>query len=604
MAVENHPGPGPRVTSHAQPGSAADAIRRQLELILASPAFNASDRSRGFLRFVVEETLAGRGERIKAYAIAVDVFGRDPSFDAQNDPLVRLEAGRLRRALEHYYLTAGGNDPIVISIPRGRYQPTLEARIPPAEAAAPRIPGAIVARSRPWPRLAILVGIGCLLLGLLTALLLKDRSGFDPGTLDPLAQMPAPFRPSVLVVPFVDRSTTGGDERLALGLSDQIVVGLTRFREIVVFGRNWPGRASPAGDLLQQARALRASHVLEGSVISLPEQVRVIVRLHATTDGATVWSASYDRDLRAADLFAVQDQIAADVVQRVALPAGALAGARPDPAAYPDELEAYRCALDFYAYRRTFARDEQPKVVECLVRTVARHPNYATGWARLALAWVDTDRFYFPAPVAGPTPLDSAVAAARRAIALDPEDVRAWQALMVASYLRSDVAGGRAAGERALQLNPNDLELVGEFGMRLAMAGDWERGTTMMRFAMERDAGNAGVPLSVLAVDAMRRGRFLEAIDYLGRADGNGAPTLEMVRSAALGHLGRVDEARAAGERGLAAMPGIFSRLDAEFDKRNFEPEIRRLLLDGWRKAGLPVPDRLRDEPGMSAAKS
>src|SRR4051794_10670903 len=77
------------------------------------------------LRYVVEEALAGRGERIKAYTVAVEVFGRDEAFDANADPAVRLEAGRLRRALERYYLVAGRADLVLIGIPKGGYVPAF-----------------------------------------------------------------------------------------------------------------------------------------------------------------------------------------------------------------------------------------------------------------------------------------------------------------------------------------------------------------------------------------------------------------------------------------------------------------------------------------------
>ena len=82
-----------------------------------------SDRKRRFLKFIVQETLAGHADRIKAYTIAVDVFGRDPSFDPASDPMVRIEAGRLRRCLEHYYLTEGSADAVQITIPKGGYVP-------------------------------------------------------------------------------------------------------------------------------------------------------------------------------------------------------------------------------------------------------------------------------------------------------------------------------------------------------------------------------------------------------------------------------------------------------------------------------------------------
>jgi hypothetical protein len=78
--------------------SAAE-VRAGLERVLASRCFEQAARSSAFLRFVVEQTLAGQGDRLKGYTIAVEVFARPPDFDAQTDPLVRVEAGRLRRRL-------------------------------------------------------------------------------------------------------------------------------------------------------------------------------------------------------------------------------------------------------------------------------------------------------------------------------------------------------------------------------------------------------------------------------------------------------------------------------------------------------------------------
>jgi hypothetical protein len=86
------------------------------------------ERNRKFLSYVVEEVLAGRADRIKAYSIAIEVFGRDASFDPQSDPVVRIEAGHVRRELERYYLTGGQRDPLLISIPTGGYVPTFTNR--------------------------------------------------------------------------------------------------------------------------------------------------------------------------------------------------------------------------------------------------------------------------------------------------------------------------------------------------------------------------------------------------------------------------------------------------------------------------------------------
>ena len=95
MAADNKPTP--------------ETIRVQLERILQSAGFRASDKQRKFLNFIVEETLEDRASQLKGYTIALAVYGRTESFDPQVDPIVRVEAGRLRRALEHYYLTSEGD---------------------------------------------------------------------------------------------------------------------------------------------------------------------------------------------------------------------------------------------------------------------------------------------------------------------------------------------------------------------------------------------------------------------------------------------------------------------------------------------------------------
>ena len=113
---------------HGIVGQPHDAdIRAALDRVVASSALSKSPQLGNFLRFVVEQALAGHGSRIKAYTIAADALGRDANFDPQNDPIVRVEAGRLRRALGHYYANGGSNDPIVIELPRGHYVPVFRA---------------------------------------------------------------------------------------------------------------------------------------------------------------------------------------------------------------------------------------------------------------------------------------------------------------------------------------------------------------------------------------------------------------------------------------------------------------------------------------------
>ena len=94
-----------------------DEIRAALEHMAASEAFRGSPQLVAFLRYVVEETLRGASDRIKGYTIAVEALGRAENFDPQLDPIVRVEAMRLRRALARYYANGGKNDPVLIDLP-------------------------------------------------------------------------------------------------------------------------------------------------------------------------------------------------------------------------------------------------------------------------------------------------------------------------------------------------------------------------------------------------------------------------------------------------------------------------------------------------------
>lgn len=108
-----------------QPEPSAQDVLGALDALLASETLRLSERNRRFLSFVVTQTVAGRADRIKAYAIGVDVFGRDETFDPTLDPIVRIEATRLRTALTGYYENGGEADRVRIAIPPGSYVPTF-----------------------------------------------------------------------------------------------------------------------------------------------------------------------------------------------------------------------------------------------------------------------------------------------------------------------------------------------------------------------------------------------------------------------------------------------------------------------------------------------
>ena len=105
-----------------------EGILRQLERMLASADFNATPQQASLFKYVVNQTLGGNTDRIKDHTIAIEVFGRRSDFDQSIDPIVSIQASRLRLALARYYKTGGENDTICINIPTGTYVPVFKKR--------------------------------------------------------------------------------------------------------------------------------------------------------------------------------------------------------------------------------------------------------------------------------------------------------------------------------------------------------------------------------------------------------------------------------------------------------------------------------------------
>jgi hypothetical protein len=165
------------------PGAAvaATAVREQLERVLASSHFRNSKRYPALLRFVVERTLDGRSGELKERNVAVDVFGREPSYDPSVDPVVRISAGEVRKRLAQYYQEAGRESEIRIELPLGSYQP--EFHPPAAPAAGSSEPTGERTEVRRWSysrRLVVLLAAGLLVL----AAILAVRSWKRPSALD------------------------------------------------------------------------------------------------------------------------------------------------------------------------------------------------------------------------------------------------------------------------------------------------------------------------------------------------------------------------------------------------------------------------------------
>ena len=566
---------GPGTTHRAGPPSDAD-VRRQLERILASDGFQVSPRQRRFLDFVVTETLSGRADRIKAYGIAVEVFGRDDSFDAQNDPIVRVEAGHLRRAIERYYLGAGRDDPVSITIPKGGYVPRFdwsETPAPHQSPAVPRVPPAAPRRLR-----AKAIGLAVLAVLVLLAAGIAAFRPFAAG--DPALR---PDVPRLLVHTFEDLSQPDTPSALALGLTQEVIGQLTKFRDIVVLTGDSASLPLPVGWDAPR-------YVLAGSVDLDDPTLRVQARVVSRPDGAVLWADSYSGDLTVARVLQIERDIAAQVATVLGQPYGVIfqADTARQVARPPENWAAYACTLSYYEYRASLEQENHQRIRDCLERTVAEFPTYATAWALLAQVYIDELRFRFPpARDAAGSPYERAMAAAERAVALEPTNIRGLQAKMFALFFAGDMEAAADVGRKALAINPNDTELLGEAGYRIALAGNWDEGCALVEAARARSQGPFGYYETALALCDYIRGDLEGAATWIRTAKMVQNPQYHLIAAIIFAEKG--DPAFAAEVDWLRRnAPHLVTDTRREVALRVGRPEDVDRFMTSLAKAGLP----------------
>lgn len=558
-------------------------IREQLARIRSSPAFDAPDRAQKFLTYVVEEALQGRAERIKAYSIAIEVFGRDASFDAQNDPVVRIEAGRVRRALEHYYLLTGQKDPVLITVPKGGYVPTFSRMTEsPPQADGRAVPAR---KTTAFGRLAVsaaaLGALGIVGWALVYQLPLRQLTGLTGVA---LTDAP-PGMPKVTIAPFEDITGTPSSALLTRGLNDEVVGQMARFKEINVLAGDEPVAPSPAGSDLPDYR-------LEGRIRLDDDRLRFSARLVDREDGVIIWTKTYDAELGRRALLDVETEIASEIAVTLAQPYGVVFQAKAsDVLDRPSEdARAYACALSYYGYRADLNPQTHAAVQGCLKEVVARYPNYATGWALLSLTYLDEFRFRYRLDASSPLPVGLALQTAARAVSLDPGNMRALQAQMLADYFNSDVQDALAVGERAYALNPNDTEFAGEYGFRLALSGEWERGCRLLSQTIQRNPGPMDYYRSGLAVCSYMGADYPAAERWARAADLPDNPVYHLILAAIYGQMGKASEARLERSWLQQNAPAYLDGVRKEVSTRILRPQDQQHFLDGLIKAGFTVP--------------
>lgn len=510
------------------------AIRAQLRNITESVDFDTSQRSMNFLRFVVNETLADRAKTISQHAIASQVFDRGDEFDPSSDPIVRMQAVRVRRSLEHYYLTAGSVDSVLVALPKGSYVPTFEFRqTSPAEPQSTVTPA----------------------------------SGADDSW------------PTLLVSPLRNLTGRQAAEFIAQGLVSDLAAELSQNKAIHVF-------LSPSFEN-EPKRACQARFELSGTIALRGDDLKINLHLVDGATGRQTWANTYSCPA-GPEQGAVLDQIVQTTVAMVAEEHGILSThLREESLQRPfTDSCGYEAILRHHHFEATSEPQAFIEALAALRQAVKVNPNCALCWSYLARLGGIHWSLGLPGDVIS---IEDSITAARRGVALAPQDVRCRGVLAYVLLIADETDQARSEAGVALQLAGSSIFWLDSIGYLLTLAGDWERGPQLIRSSVRINPFPRRSSYSALWLDALRRDDLAEAF----AAAAEYAPEINfwspLIDAVTLVAAGRIDEAAPQIERLLQFKPDFSDRGRWLITRHVKFPPLVQRIENALSKAGLDL---------------
>ncbi len=561
---------------HAEKVTERDA-RVELDRLLSDPQFHSTERNRNFLRFVAQAMFEGRAATVKAYTIAVDVFGRPTSFDPTTDPIVRIEATRLRASLAQYYESRAEEGSVRIELPRGRYIPVFTKAPPQGEIVddcdVADEPNIVPTLSR-WRSTVVNRRL------ILAASIASVAVGFIA-----YASVRAPLfseKPTVAI----EMKLAGDETDSEAGLiRDYLMTALSQFQTLKL----------AAGEM--RSTGARSAASLFNAPRQTTNPYNVVLKYHPAEDERSVWWQVADpvsgEALRSGVERVLPDGRPQIELRRelVSLLATRFAGLRGVINSIELSRELAVPSLGNGCVLRSAVAVEQRDANQidaakaCLNATLKSAPNDPDANAELAIVLLGSE-----APETVNETTARALALANKAVILAPMSDRAGYAQMLAQFRNGQIEAAFISGYRAMALNPNNSVIPATLGAMFFANGNWAEGVNLATKAGTIENGPHDDAELTLALDAYRRGEFTAALLRVQRLGHSGNYVADVLELAASGQLGNAPNVKEATDRLNAYRDHFWTSFQVDMTARHYAPELIDTLGTGLMKAGLPLP--------------
>jgi len=516
-------------------------IEEQLSRILNSSLFRKSKVLSSFLQYIVSETLDGNGQTLKEYVIAISALNKSPDFDPQLNGVVRIHANRLRKLLDDYYQTEGVNDPIIISIPKGRYIPSFKKNIE----------------------------------------LTKEVADTAVHTIDEIES-----KPLVAVLPFENIQNNKTIDVISSVMCHDLNVELTKFPEIGVVTPYYDHNSSEyKNDIREMVVDLGVDYLITGYCISEGNRIRISVELNACDGNKIIWAESFYLDDVDSNTFGNYKRIIQKIIARTCGFFGLI---------YRNTLNAhvptnYDCLYAIYWHNRyhlQFSEEAFNETMRAVDIGLEESPHSALLISFKAELYLNLVVMNIEGDIDF---LKLGTQLVKKAISYDGTCQHAYQVYAWSNLLNHDHIEIYRTIEKCLAVNPNNPMYIGAMGFGYICAGDYEKGLDLM---LESTHLNPFYPWNLnfgFCFYFMHTKDYEEALLWAEKVNRKKFLWDPMIRASILGWLGKKEEAADAIKELLSLAPDFSQKAPDLINAYLLDKDLTKNITDGLLHAGLKI---------------
>lgn len=404
-----------------------EQISSQLKRIVSSNAFNKSSKLRDFLSFIVQETLKEDGMELKQYTIAVYAFGRDANFNPI-DPIVRMQAGRLRRILQDYYREEGRSDEVLILLEKGSYIPQFTFQ------------------------------------------------EYNSESNESQSQIFVAQNNTLAIFPFKNLSIEDENQYIVDGFTEELLLEISRYKYLQLI------RAKNENSVDDDLSISKFS--LKGSIRFYDESVKIFISVIDNKSHQQIWSDQKKLNAKCVDWIEVQEEIAINVANHIADVTGVLSNVLMAKSNWENTAtpQAYDAMLLLHQFNNNPNDSNLEKAVESLERIVKVEPKFGPGLA--VLGGLYTDAFMLGT---GSAYIEKALEYGSKAVEIQPDCQVCHTCYAYTLFVDNQKDLSLKHIKIALALNPNAPYFIGCIGWCYCLTNEWEKGIELLNRSISLD---------------------------------------------------------------------------------------------------------------------